>query len=230
MVVFIFFWQGSYPPWWHHTGILKWLESLCKGFHPAGHQIHVYPKAFCLFVCVFVFVCLFGCPVEWSLGPDLTSRRVFEASTKSNWNLCGSWSYAYYRNLVLNMVAFFQTGFLKPGGNPETFQPPRLSDVMSLHLRESAKDTWHISKPGAFAASDTGKLIVWQHFLVYLVCTTLGEILVKVPNPDPFGGMHWKMLGLSLTCFWYSSWWLGWRNADWATSKTWTTSNSGSFS
>ena len=22
MVVFILFWQGSYPPWWHHTGIL----------------------------------------------------------------------------------------------------------------------------------------------------------------------------------------------------------------
>ena len=24
MVIFILFWQGSYPPWWHHTGIL-WL-------------------------------------------------------------------------------------------------------------------------------------------------------------------------------------------------------------
>ena len=22
MVVFILFWQGSYPPWWHHTGIV----------------------------------------------------------------------------------------------------------------------------------------------------------------------------------------------------------------
>jgi len=21
MVIFILFWQGSYPPWWHHTGI-----------------------------------------------------------------------------------------------------------------------------------------------------------------------------------------------------------------
>ena len=23
MVIFILFWQGSYPPWWHHTGMLK---------------------------------------------------------------------------------------------------------------------------------------------------------------------------------------------------------------
>ena len=22
MVIFILFWQGSYPPWWHHTGIM----------------------------------------------------------------------------------------------------------------------------------------------------------------------------------------------------------------
>ena len=22
MVIFILFWQGSYPPWWHHTGII----------------------------------------------------------------------------------------------------------------------------------------------------------------------------------------------------------------
>ena len=25
MVIFILFWQGSYPPWWHHTGIF-WGE------------------------------------------------------------------------------------------------------------------------------------------------------------------------------------------------------------
>ena len=23
MVIFILFWQGSYPPWWHHTGICR---------------------------------------------------------------------------------------------------------------------------------------------------------------------------------------------------------------
>ena len=23
MVIFILFWQGSYPPWWHHTGIVE---------------------------------------------------------------------------------------------------------------------------------------------------------------------------------------------------------------
>ena len=35
MVIFILFWQGSYPPWWHHTGmfgdkkklLLLWCQS-----------------------------------------------------------------------------------------------------------------------------------------------------------------------------------------------------------
>ena len=31
MVIFILFWQGSYPPWWHHTGIVglgdPWIDS-----------------------------------------------------------------------------------------------------------------------------------------------------------------------------------------------------------
>ena len=27
MVIFILFWQGSYPPWWHHTGI---FDFACK--------------------------------------------------------------------------------------------------------------------------------------------------------------------------------------------------------
>ena len=29
MVIFILFWQGSYPPWWHHTGIL-YLHCSCR--------------------------------------------------------------------------------------------------------------------------------------------------------------------------------------------------------
>ena len=33
MVVFILFWQGSYPPWWHHTGMLSvgWIMSNDSG-------------------------------------------------------------------------------------------------------------------------------------------------------------------------------------------------------
>ena len=31
MVIFILFWQGSYPPWWHHTGILHSSQFLCAG-------------------------------------------------------------------------------------------------------------------------------------------------------------------------------------------------------
>ena len=36
MVVFILFWQGSYPPWWHHTGIFLTAMSQCHlpFFHP----------------------------------------------------------------------------------------------------------------------------------------------------------------------------------------------------
>ena len=26
MVIFILFWQGSYPPWWHHTGIMTFSK------------------------------------------------------------------------------------------------------------------------------------------------------------------------------------------------------------
>ena len=54
---------------------------------------------------------------------------------------------------------------------------------------------------------------------ILIVCATFGEIrIVPVHTFLRFswiGGMPWKMLGLSSTCYWYSSWWLGWRNADW---------------
>ena len=30
MVVFILFWQGSYPPWWHHTGIITKWSNCCS--------------------------------------------------------------------------------------------------------------------------------------------------------------------------------------------------------
>ena len=33
MVVFILFWQGSYPPWWHHTGIINIEQCVWFCFH-----------------------------------------------------------------------------------------------------------------------------------------------------------------------------------------------------
>ena len=35
MVIFILFWQGSYPPWWHHTGIF---------FVPTWHLTQILEK------------------------------------------------------------------------------------------------------------------------------------------------------------------------------------------
>jgi len=36
MVVFILFWQGSYPPWWHHTGIVRIVRGHDKPIHGSG--------------------------------------------------------------------------------------------------------------------------------------------------------------------------------------------------
>ena len=30
MVIFILFWQGSYPPWWHHTGIIQTHQFISR--------------------------------------------------------------------------------------------------------------------------------------------------------------------------------------------------------
>ena len=61
MVIFILFWQGSYPPWWHHTGIMTF--SKVKAIEDVKEVMIKTPKGYAKNSlaekkwCVCVFFC-----------------------------------------------------------------------------------------------------------------------------------------------------------------------------